>query len=65
VSEEKGFSAEFLRALNISKDAKIKELTEQLEHAQDAAARAKRELEKQYAKELRSTGRCPFCGAEE
>jgi hypothetical protein len=61
VSEEKGFSAEFLRALNISKDAKIKELTEQL---QDAGARAEQALENRYAKELRQTGRCPFCGAE-
>jgi DNA repair exonuclease SbcCD ATPase subunit len=65
MSKEKGFSAEFLRALNISKDAKIKELTEQLEDAQDAAARAEQELENQYAKELRSTGRCPFCGAQQ
>lgn len=65
MSEEKGFSAEFLRALNISKDAKIKELTEQLEDAQDAAARAERELENHYAKELRATGLCPFCGAQE
>jgi ribosomal protein S16 len=62
VSEEKGFSSELLRALNISKDAKIKELTEQL---QNAAARAERELDNKYAKELRETGYCPFCGAQE
>jgi DNA repair exonuclease SbcCD ATPase subunit len=46
------------------KDAEIQRLTEQLEDAQDAAVRAERELENQYAKELRSTGRCPFCGAQ-
>jgi DNA repair exonuclease SbcCD ATPase subunit len=42
--------------------AEIKRLTEQL---QDAGASAEQRLENQYAKELRQTGRCPFCGTQE
>jgi hypothetical protein len=42
--------------------AEIQRLTEQL---QDAGASAEQRLEDHYVKELRSTGRCPFCGAQD
>jgi hypothetical protein len=51
-----------LKRLEATYMSKIQDLKDQLE---DAEARGEQRVLNEYAKELRATGRCPFCGAQE